>query len=154
MNIILINLKNNSIIMKKTIQILFITLIFNSLALSQNNNDYQLKTVKLLYLLDSTSIDISEELIKIKVLSSKSNYEPYFRYWNFIKPISFLGGVIKSYGVSDVEEWVGCCPGPPEVQLEIKNAKPFLVEKYCKDYGCTFVFDGESCTVTFIDAND
>ena len=135
--------------MKKTIQILFLTLIFNSLALSQNNTDYQLKTVKLLNQITTYQGSISEELIKIKVLSSKSKYEPYFRYWNFIKSISFLGGVVKSFGFSDVEEWIGCCPEGIEAQLEITNAKPFLVEKYCKDYGCTFVFEGESCTITF-----
>lgn len=135
--------------MQKTLQILFVTLIFNSLSLSQNNSDYQLKTVKLLNQITTYQGSISDELIKIKVLSSKSKYEPYFRYWNFIKSISFLGGVVKSFGFSDVEEWIGCCPEGIEAQLEITNAKPFFVEKYCKDYGCTFVFEGESCTITF-----
>lgn len=135
--------------MIKTLQILFLILIFNSLAISQNNTDYQLKTVKLLNQITTYQGSISDELIKIKVLSSKSKYEPYFRYWNFIKSISFLGGVVKSFGFSDVEEWIGCCPEGIEAQLEIMNAKPFFVEKYCKDYGCTFVFEGESCTITF-----
>ena len=135
--------------MKKTLQILFITLIFNSLAISQNNTDYQLKTVKLLNQITTYKRDLVEELIKTKVLSSKSKYRPYLRSWKFIKSISFLGGVITSYGVNDFEEWVGCCPGLIGVELEITNATPYLVEKYCKDYGCEFTFYDQKCTITF-----
>ena len=71
-----------------------------------------------------------------------------------IKSISFLGGVITSYGVNDFEEWVGCCPGLIGVELEITNATPYLVEKYCKDYGCEFTFyDQKFLCIIYIKMN-